>query len=236
MEKLIKRIGVLVFSIIAITLGLSQDVKAGVNVEVDGTTAVVSWDGEGKAEIVGETSFTSFEVHTILDEVSDEVENVIIDKSIKNIGENAFDSCSNLKSITIPNSVKSIGIAAFDQCTGLESIEIPNSVKSIGHHAFCDCINLTDITISNSIKSIESWTFGGCESLTSIKIPNSVKSIGGSAFNCCSNLKSITIPNSVKFIEKDAFGFCDEITIKCKKGSYAHKYAKKNKRKCKIIK
>lgn len=144
MEKLIKRLGVLVLSIIAITLVSSQEVKAGVNVEVDGTTAVVSWDGEGKAEIVGETSLTSFEVHTILDEVSDKVENVIIDKSIKTIGDNAFHGCGNLK--------------------------------------------------------------------------------------------SITIPNSVKFIEKDAFKFCDEITIKCKKNSYAHKYAKKNKIKYKIIK
>ena len=126
-----------------------------------------------------------------------------------------------------------------------EPLIIPSGTTAIRQHSFEYLNNkgrtidivcpLVELPEGNKI-SIGGSAFNCCFNLTSVKIPNSVKSIETWAFYSCRNLKSITIPNSVKFIEKDAFKFCDEITIKCKKNSYAHKYAKKNKIKYKIIK
>lgn len=50
-------------------------------------------------------------------------------KAVTDIGECAFEDCSDLKSIDIPNSVVSIGEGAFLYCTNLSVINIPNSVE-----------------------------------------------------------------------------------------------------------
>ncbi|MBO5312973.1 MAG: leucine-rich repeat domain-containing protein [Clostridia bacterium] len=109
-------------------------------------------------------------------------------------------------------SVTNIGEYAFDQCTNLTNITIPNSVTSIRRGAFVGCENLTSVTISDSVTSIGYAAFFGCDSLTSITIPNSVTSIGGSAFWSCDSLTSITIPNSVTSIGSSAFSICNSLT------------------------
>ena len=130
------------------------------------------------------------------------------------IGDAAFDSCSNLTSIKIPNSVTSIRYSAFKGCSSLTSIEIPNSVESIGEYAFYDCSSLTSVTVGegSQLTIIGSSAFSGCSNLTSIKIPSSVTSIGSYAFYKCSSLKSIEIPASVTSIGKYAFYYCKNIT------------------------
>ena len=74
-----------------------------------------------------------------------------------------------------------------------------------------------------------------CSSLISITIPNSVKFIGDEAFCFCDRLKSINIPDSVTKIGKKSFGWNYDLVICASEGSYAIKYAKKNKKKYKII-
>ena len=113
--------------------------------------------------------------------------------------------------ITIPNIVTSIGNNAFNSYTNLKNITIPSSVISIGNYAFYTCTSLTDITFSNSITSIGNYAFHSCTSLTDITIPSSVTSIGNSAFYNCTNLTNITIPNSVTSIGSSAFANCRNI-------------------------
>ena len=66
-------------------------------------------------------------------------------KSITNIGDYAFYSCTGLTSVTIPNSVTSIGNYAFYGCGGITSITIPNSVTKIGNDAFRNCSALKTV-------------------------------------------------------------------------------------------
>lgn len=131
--------------------------------------------------------------------------NVVIPKSITNIGNNAFLFCSHLTSVTIPNSVTNIGDNAFLFCDKLKSVIIPVGVMSIGNHAFSECTSLISVTI-----------------------PYSVKNIGEFAFYGCSNLEKVTIPKSVKEIGDYAFWYCPKVTIYGESGSYAEQYAKEN--------
>ena len=63
--------------------------------------------------------------------------------SVETIGDEAFRSCYNIKSITIPDSITSIGDHAFSGCKKLTSITIPDSVTSIGFRAFEGCRQVT---------------------------------------------------------------------------------------------
>ncbi|MDE6263401.1 MAG: leucine-rich repeat domain-containing protein, partial [Muribaculaceae bacterium] len=73
-----------------------------------------------------------------------------IPNSVKEIGENAFYYCKNLKSLLIPNSVTSIGKLALAE-SGIESLIIPNSINQIGIQGLRSCKNLSDIVIGNGI-------------------------------------------------------------------------------------
>ena len=88
------------------------------------------------------------------------------------ICEKAFYNNNKLEWVIIDNSVKSIGNNAFDECSSLTHLTIPNSIKSIGSCAFYDCSSLNDVTIPNSIKTIGRSSFHWCSSLTTVNIPN----------------------------------------------------------------
>ena len=98
-----------------------------------------------------------------------------------------------LTSVVIPNTVKSIGPQVFNCCSQLENVIIGENVISIGHHAFSSCVKLKSITIPDSVKIIEHSAFLDDFGLTSITIGSGISSIGGWCFIGCSNLFSVTI-------------------------------------------
>ena len=138
-------------------------------------------------------------------------ESYTIPNGVTSIGEEAFDTCWNLKSITIPNGVVWIGESAFNSCTELINITIPDSVESIGYGAFGSCNSLTSITIPDGVEIIDEITFYNCFNLTSISIPDSVTYIGKSAFYNCQSLTKITLPDGITNIENQAFKGCSNL-------------------------
>jgi hypothetical protein len=136
--------------------------------------------------------------------------------SVTEIGYNAFENCSGLKSVIIPNSVTSIGNHAFSSCSRLKSIAIPNSVTIIGNFAFYYCSKLTNVIIPNSVTSIGYRAFDNCHSITSIIIPESVTKIDGAAFDECNNLTTVSF-NASNCIEMgnssySVFSHCNALT------------------------
>jgi hypothetical protein len=150
---------------------------------------------------VTEIGGEAFEGYTSLKSIN-------IPDSVTKISGGAFKGCSSLKSITIPDSVTEIGQRAFIRCTSLASITIPDGVTTIGDAAFWTCSSLKSITIPDSVTEISSLAFNRCHSLTSITIPNGVTKIGDWTFDGCSSLRSITIPDSVTEIGQRAFIRC----------------------------
>ncbi len=147
---------------------------------------------------------------------SGDIKNIVIEKGVTSIGDQAFLRCSSLSQITIPDSVISIGDNAFSGCANLSEITIPDSVTYIDSWAFCGCANLSEITIPDRVTQIYDYAFVGCTSLSEITIPDSVTSIGDNAFSGCSNLSQVTIPDGVTSIGDNAFYRCinlSQITI-----------------------
>lgn len=162
---------------------------------------VLSWEDSG-------INATCSNARTILANYPDVI-HIVIPDSVTSIGNLAFRSCSNLKSVLMSDSVTSIGTGAFNGCSSLESITLSNNLTSIGGNAFNGCSSLTSITLPDSITSIGRSAFAFCTNLRSIKIPNSVTSIGEHTFDGCTNLQSVIIPDGVTSIGNTAFGNCE---------------------------
>lgn len=150
-----------------------------------------------------------------------------IPNGIKEIGEYAFEDCSEIREINIPKSVTVIGNDAFSRCTSLKSVVLPEKLRKLGSHAFNCCSNLENISLPKNLKEIGEYAFNRCEKLTQITIPSNaqcgkyafsycgftkvelpdgMKEISDGLF-ACSSLEEITIPSSVKKIGHDAFRY-----------------------------
>lgn len=91
-------------------------------------------------------------------------------KEIKEIPEQAFHLCTNLKSITLPESVTTIKKGAFNGCFNLSRINIPSLVEDIGISAFQSCYSLETLTIPENVISIGLYAFQNCEGLITLKM------------------------------------------------------------------
>ena len=172
----------------------------------------------------------------------DKVKEVVVVDGVVSIDERAFQGCRGLAAVTIPSSVTNIGDSAFFGCTRLKSVYITDLAAwcgiSFGNSGSNPCIHdgnlylnntlLTDLVIPSQVTRIWKYAFRGCSSLTHIEIPPSVTTIGDFAFANCRWLTTVMIPSSVDDIGFSTFYDCHNLTIHCKKDSYADKYAQEN--------
>jgi len=135
---------------------------------------------------------------------------VVIPKSVKVIGREAFYRMSEITSITIPNSVTRIEEKAIWRCENLVSVTIPDSVSFIGINVFSQCKNLETIEVDENNKHftvVEGVLFN--KNLTTLirypagslrteyAIPSGVVKTGVNAFGDSANLISVSIPSSL---------------------------------------
>lgn len=151
------------------------------------------------------------------------LETIYIPSGITKIGEYAFASAHNLKSLNsevdgvfnIPSGVTQIGNGAFQDCRRLKEITIPEGVTQIPYGLFAYCSGLTSVTIPESCTYIGEFTFKEC-AFESITLPSGITRINNETFEACDKLKSITIPSGVTYIGNYAFAYCrrlENITI-----------------------
>ena len=100
---------------------------------------------------------------------------------------------SDIQKIVIENGVKNIGGYAFANFTGLSSVIIPQSIISIGRSAFMGCNSLTSLYLPEGVEIINISAFQNCSSLSEIYIPNSIKTINIKAFSSCKNIEKVYI-------------------------------------------
>lgn len=103
------------------------------------------------------------------------ITSVVINKGVRNVGNEAFIICGNLKSVSIPSTVEYIGISAFEECYSLTSISIPEGVKYIDSFAF------------------------STSGIASLNIPSSVIYVGECVTAMCSNLKTISVSSGNEY-------------------------------------
>ncbi len=174
--------------------------------------------------------YDDYNVVAISDNVfSSSVETVIIPESVVEIGANAFESATNLKSIGVAedNAVYlSENGMLFDKLQSalircpigfeLTNISLPNTTNIISKNAFKNCSKIEQVVVSGSVKTIDEYTFYGCASLKEITFPDGLEEIKKAAFAYCSALQNVNIPMDILKICQYAFYECnalEKITI-----------------------
>lgn len=164
----------------------------------------------------------------------EDVEKVIVNEGVTDVGEQAFMSFENLKEVKLASTVEAIGEAAFEECESLSDILLPEGLKTIGKEAFYNCKSLTSFSIPKNVTELPDYAFRGCSALKSIdlgnvsllgknvfaycgfesfEIPKNIKVISECMFFSCGQLKTIDIPEWVEKIESGAFYYCELDTI-----------------------
>lgn len=131
--------------------------------------------------------------------------------SVKSIGAYAFakTACTDF---SLPDRVTEIGEGAFESCHNFRTLNLPRDLKKIGNRAFYDCLLSGELNIAYNVMEIGDYAFSGCTSLTKLSLTSSLQRIGANAFNGCKNLKcELAIPSTVTEIGDGAFKECSNL-------------------------
>ena len=109
--------------------------------------------------------------------------------SVTNIGQGAFNYCTQLASIDCPN-VTRVERSAFTSCNALTTINLPRAVNCLS--TFADNTALTTVNLA-SVTGLSSDMFNGCTNLTNVTL-TSCRSISARAFYNCTNLSYLDLP------------------------------------------
>ena len=162
----------------------------------------------------------------------EEVRELVVPKSVKSIGDYAFEGCYDLTSIVFHDGVTSIGVKAFLYCPILSKVEITDldSWRSISfkddtanplhyaRHLYLNGEEVTELVISKRVKSIGDEAFIDCSGITNVTIPSGVTSMkdfvieDGVLKKYKGDGGDVVIPESVKSIGDDAFSGCTSLT------------------------
>lgn len=146
--------------------------------------------------------------------------NVVLDRSIVSIPDEAFSVQTNLTSVSYSNTwgyydqTTTIGTNAFYSCRNLKTFEYPTSLITIKNYAFLydNKLESGDFSRCTNLTTIGGGAFYGCNSLTSIILPDSLKVIDFNAFqNAGTNIATFTelrLGNNVTSINSGAFQGC----------------------------
>ena len=102
----------------------------------------------------------------------------ILGNEINKIGNHAFNSNSLIESITIPGNVSEIGQNAFGSCTNLKTVNFMNNtvLKVLSQELFSGCTKLTSINIPNSVTTIKNMALDRL-SITKLSLPSSLTTL-----------------------------------------------------------
>ena len=175
------------------------------------------------------TSIYNKAFYKCTDGIRSNLRKIIVDDSIKTIGENAFGDSTLLESVSLSKSLTSIGDKAFYNCTNLTEIIFENNssssdsldLETIGVSAFENCRkmviksdkdfgNITTIK-ENAFKNCLMFNFKNLSNVETDLNLKKVSNINNHTFYDCKNLKKITLNDNITTIGDYAFYNCTKL-------------------------
>lgn len=156
--------------------------NAGKGIKWDLTKGVLTISGKGEMKNFGKERPW----------IASNVEKLIVEDGITNIGDNLCRDSKNLTQVSLPSSLKLIGNGAFQSCRNLPDIHIPYGVEEIGDRAFYDCNAFIELDLPISVKRIGNEAFAKCSSMTTARLVQGLESLGDKAFEDCRILTNLS--------------------------------------------
>lgn len=163
-------------------------------------------------------------------------------KPVTIIGEKLFENSENLNMVIIPKTIKEIQEGTFYGCPSLETIYYEGTLEdwcnikielrmldklaSLKHVYMKDDNNeyyeLKELVIPETITKIGQSAFAGFSSLTKLILHDNITKIGDCAFYLCENITDIIMPhlNDYNYTKSEIFGYNKVINLTLTKGDY----------------
>ena len=118
---------------------ISGEIDSNLTWSLDGNVLTIS--GEGAMRDY------SYSPDTPWKDYYDQINSLVIESGVTEIGKNAFRDISTLESVSFPASLTKIYDNAFYNCTGLREIELTSNLTFLGDSAFGYCSGLEYVLI-----------------------------------------------------------------------------------------
>lgn len=137
----------------------------------------------------------------------DGLTSVILDASVKKIGDWAFSGCYELALLNL-GGVEEIGQSAFERCQSLTGVRLPDTLLVLRYRAFYGCDKLVSITVPASVIAMETSVFAHCASLQNATVLAGISDLPSWTFYNCKNLTKVTMAPSITEVGFEAFYEC----------------------------
>lgn len=148
-----------------------------------------------------------------------QIEEVILPESLREIQPRTFASCRGLRRVHMPAGLRSIGAGAFQDCEALAEIEVPAGVRRLRRNTFSGCRSLSYVKLSEGLQTLEDGAFRNCTALRGIRLPDSLREVGSTAAGAMmeggvfagSGIRELRLPPRVEVIGSGAFSGCTSL-------------------------
>ncbi len=152
------------------------------------------------------------------------LEEVVLGRSFRSIGEYMFKDCVNLTTVTFTYeyNVAYLGTGMFQGCTALESIDLSmlSNLQLLNPYTFYGCTKLSEVKIPrgtttntgivSNFVAVGQYAFAECTSLRTIVFPTSLAMLDSHCFEN-SAITSLTLTSSLQILGEYAFANCDNL-------------------------
>ena len=137
------------------------------------------------------------------------VEEVLLPRSCRTLGNHAFADCTCLRRVEFPMiGHTALGTGVFAGCTALESLRLPAGCLHIPEKTFAGCIALRQVRMPAVCFSVGKGAFAGCSALTGLRLPVGCRYVFGGAFEGCTALTELQHGEDT-FVSEHAFNRCE---------------------------
>ncbi len=112
------------------------------------------------------------------------VTEILMPKSVEELGEGAFFGCSALTKAVLSPSLKTLPKRVFYGCTALPRLSLPKELEKIGSEALARCSSLKFLDVPPAV-TVDGNAFEGCNGLLMVYFPASVDTQGVNPFGSC---------------------------------------------------
>lgn len=138
------------------------------------------------------------------------LEEISIGSGVKELLEEEFAYCENLKRVKLSEGLEEIGVYSFRECSNLEEIALPDSVAEIGESAFVSCEMLRNVTLGSNLKKIDNYAFR-YSGIETVVIPDSVTVMGDRVFMGCRELSCAHLGSGLTDAGEATFWQCENL-------------------------